>query len=884
MNRSRKARRAAARPPRGGPEAHEMGAPPALLAAALAGLALAVWQGGQGGWGWLRGVLRGLGRGRRSPTGSRSSRCSAIRWACRCRTRPSCRAARRAWPTAWRTSCATISSIPRRWSPGWACSTRRAAWASGWPTRRACDDWVAEGRRWALKAVGPVRRRPHAARDAGAGGGAGAPLEQRRHRGRGADAADPGRPPPRAAGRRPGEDRRLPGRGRGQGARVRADGAPRAQGVAQGDRHGRAGDAGGAHGRRPGRQAQRLGAGRAARRAGPARPPGAPALRRAGWPSSSSACATTRRWSRPSSASRSAPSPIRPCSTTPAQVWNDIKRLLQADLADEHSTLADHVAQAMRDVGDRLRDDDEPARLAQRAPDVGRRPAGRQPARRRHHAHRADDQGLGRPPAGRRARAERRPRPAVHPHQRHGGGRPGRAGAARAAPARCTEPRPLQCRVRRAAPRHTLAVRTCRGASHMGFFAKKGSDQRRSRIVAAGCPPVRGDRRRGRAGRRRHRARLPPGARAGRGPAGVRGRTARDAGAGLARPPHELRAVPRRQHGDGRRCTRAGRTTATRRPGEQLLARAIDSRHADGADSALLVDAGGHVLAREHPSDARGQRPSWRQTLAQALARGDSPPVQHLRPRRAPRCRSGWTSSSRCSRPASRRAAPSCCASIRAARCFPCWPTGRCPARTAESGAVGSRAGDRIVNISEVRHEPGSLGRLSAARGHVRAADRARRARRAAARRGHARPSTTAGNEVLWVRAARWRAPTGGWWPRWTWPRSTRRRGSARVETGCWRRCSRCWARRWPGACGRSGAWCAQPSASATSSASALRALALLEAIAPQRQRRDLREGSRRPLRRSATARRRSVIGRRVDDVLGRDRRGPVRRRDRGAR
>ncbi|MCK9689193.1 DUF445 domain-containing protein [Scleromatobacter humisilvae] len=41
-----------------------------------------------------------------------------------------------------------------------------------------------------------------------------------------------------------------------------------------------------------------------------------------------------------------------------ASVWNDIKRLLQADLADEHSALAEHVAQAMRDVGDRLRGDE----------------------------------------------------------------------------------------------------------------------------------------------------------------------------------------------------------------------------------------------------------------------------------------------------------------------------------------------------------------------------------------------------------------------------------------------------------------------------------------------------------------------------------------------
>jgi uncharacterized membrane-anchored protein YjiN (DUF445 family) len=38
-------------------------------------------------------------------------------------------------------------------------------------------------------------------------------------------------------------------------------------------------------------------------------------------------------------------------------VWNDLKALLQADLADEGSLLGDHIAQAMRDVGERLRDD-----------------------------------------------------------------------------------------------------------------------------------------------------------------------------------------------------------------------------------------------------------------------------------------------------------------------------------------------------------------------------------------------------------------------------------------------------------------------------------------------------------------------------------------------
>jgi uncharacterized membrane-anchored protein YjiN (DUF445 family) len=41
-----------------------------------------------------------------------------------------------------------------------------------------------------------------------------------------------------------------------------------------------------------------------------------------------------------------------------ASVWNDLKALLQADLADERSLLGDHIAQAMREVGERLRDDE----------------------------------------------------------------------------------------------------------------------------------------------------------------------------------------------------------------------------------------------------------------------------------------------------------------------------------------------------------------------------------------------------------------------------------------------------------------------------------------------------------------------------------------------
>ncbi|MEO5686847.1 MAG: DUF445 domain-containing protein [Burkholderiaceae bacterium] len=39
-------------------------------------------------------------------------------------------------------------------------------------------------------------------------------------------------------------------------------------------------------------------------------------------------------------------------------VWSDLKAMLQADLADEESLLGDHIAQAMREVGERLRDDE----------------------------------------------------------------------------------------------------------------------------------------------------------------------------------------------------------------------------------------------------------------------------------------------------------------------------------------------------------------------------------------------------------------------------------------------------------------------------------------------------------------------------------------------
>ena len=57
--------------------------------------------------------------------------------------------------------------------------------------------------------------------------------------------------------------------------------------------------------------------------------------------------------------------------------------------------------------------------------------------------------------------------------------------------------------------------------------------------------------------------------------------------------------------------------------GRTLLERAIDARHADAADSALLVNASGDVLAREHPS-MREASPELRATVQAAIASGAS--------------------------------------------------------------------------------------------------------------------------------------------------------------------------------------------------------------------------------------------------------------------
>jgi two-component system sensor histidine kinase/response regulator len=145
--------------------------------------------------------------------------------------------------------------------------------------------------------------------------------------------------------------------------------------------------------------------------------------------------------------------------------------------------------------------------------------------------------------------------------------------------------------------------------------------------------------------------------------------------------------------------------------GKLLMARAIDSRHADGADSALLVAPDGRVLAREHASDASQANPELMKTLRQALAIGDA------------------TASSIYNRPGAelpqrldivipllktgRPAHGALVLRVDPQRSlFPTlanWPV---PSQTAEA-VLWDRVGDRIVNISEVRHRRGSLGTIS---------------------------------------------------------------------------------------------------------------------------------------------------------------------------
>ena len=143
--------------------------------------------------------------------------------------------------------------------------------------------------------------------------------------------------------------------------------------------------------------------------------------------------------------------------------------------------------------------------------------------------------------------------------------------------------------------------------------------------------------------------------------------------------------------------------------GTTLLERAIDSRHADGDDSALIFDAAGEVIAREHPSD-RAASPELRATIAEALKAGTSitssiygRPDTELPLRMdivVPFLKTGTPAhGGMVLRIDPRRSL------------FPllgAWPV---PSRTGEV-VLWDRVGGRVVNISDVRQQPDSVGRI----------------------------------------------------------------------------------------------------------------------------------------------------------------------------
>ena len=144
--------------------------------------------------------------------------------------------------------------------------------------------------------------------------------------------------------------------------------------------------------------------------------------------------------------------------------------------------------------------------------------------------------------------------------------------------------------------------------------------------------------------------------------------------------------------------------------GRALLARAIDSRHADGADSALLVDGQGKVLAREHASN-REIAPELKATIQRAVAAGDSTSssIYSRAGTEVPQRMDIVIPLLKTGRPA--RGALVLRIDPRRSL-FPMLASWPVPSRTAEA-VLWDRVGDQIANISDVQRQPGSLGTIS---------------------------------------------------------------------------------------------------------------------------------------------------------------------------
>ncbi len=144
--------------------------------------------------------------------------------------------------------------------------------------------------------------------------------------------------------------------------------------------------------------------------------------------------------------------------------------------------------------------------------------------------------------------------------------------------------------------------------------------------------------------------------------------------------------------------------------GATLLRRSIELRQANDADSALLLDASGPVLAREQPAH-RDISPELSATLRQAIAKGTSLNTDIYR-------RDDATMALRMDVviPLLNTGKPARGALVLRSdprrELFPMLSSWPVPSETAES-VLWERHGDRVVNISDTRHVADGAGRFS---------------------------------------------------------------------------------------------------------------------------------------------------------------------------
>ena len=319
----------------------------------------------------------------------------------------------RPWATSSRPASSPPTSSPSGCAPPGSCP----GWPPGWPTRQRRPPGPPPGRG---RGHG---RRPAARRRGPPGAGGGRPPPHRDHAAgpagrQGAGGHDRGRPPPRAARRAAAGRRPVPHRQPGQPAGAASATSPR----------------GGCP--RPPTTASSSACSTAPATCW-ARSPATPTTSCAatstpgcaGW---STTCRRSPALGPGARSSSTSCSPSPSCGPGSAGVWTDVKAGLRAQAADPDSELRRRLADTLVALGERLRDD--PA-LAGRVEDGVRPASATSPSS---SATRSPPWSAARSPAGtaanvRPAGAAARSGPAVHPHQRHRGGRPGRPLSTRSA-------------------------------------------------------------------------------------------------------------------------------------------------------------------------------------------------------------------------------------------------------------------------------------------------------------------------------------------------------------------------------------------------------------------------------------------------------------------